>query len=81
MGRDHTIFAQETGYVKYYTDPEKHPKRKYIGVVFEGDVLPAEKCGEEEEVQDVGSCEGRGDCGGGGRDVREGVRGERRLRK
>jgi len=41
MGRDHTIFAQETGYVKYYTDPEKHPKRKYIGVVFErGDILP-----------------------------------------
>lgn len=40
-GRDHTIYATETGYVKYYRDPERHPKRKYIGVVFErGDVLP-----------------------------------------
>ena len=35
MGRDHTIFAKEKGYVCYYMDPEKHPKRKYIGVVFE----------------------------------------------
>ena len=41
MGRDHTIYATETGYVKYFRDPEKHPKRKYIGVTFErGDVLP-----------------------------------------
>ncbi|KAI9822413.1 MAG: 54S ribosomal protein L2 mitochondrial [Pycnora praestabilis] len=37
MGRDHTIYAAETGYVKYYKDPERHPKRKYIGVVFERD--------------------------------------------
>jgi hypothetical protein len=35
MGRDHTIFATEAGYVKYYLDPERHPKRKYIGVCFE----------------------------------------------
>ncbi|KAI9707577.1 MAG: 54S ribosomal protein L2 mitochondrial [Candelina mexicana] len=35
MGRDHTIYATETGYVKYYKDPERHPKRQYIGVVFE----------------------------------------------
>lgn len=35
MGRDHTIFAKEKGYVTYYRDPELHPKRKYIGVVFE----------------------------------------------
>lgn len=35
MGRDHTIFAKEKGYVCYYKDPETHPKRKYIGVVFE----------------------------------------------
>jgi len=42
MGRDHTIYATEAGYVKYYKDPEKHPKRQYIGVVFERDqVLPA----------------------------------------
>ena len=35
MGRDHTIFAKEKGYVTYYRDPELHPRRKYIGVVFE----------------------------------------------
>lgn len=35
MGRDHTIYATESGYVKYYKDPEKNPKRQYIGVVFE----------------------------------------------
>ena len=41
MGRDHTIFAREKGYVTYYKDPERHPKRKYIGVVFErGMTLP-----------------------------------------
>jgi large subunit ribosomal protein L27 len=41
MGRDHTIYATESGYVKYYKDPEKNPKRQYIGVTFERDmVLP-----------------------------------------
>lgn len=35
MGRDHTIFAKEKGYVLYYKDEEKHPDRKYIGIVFE----------------------------------------------
>jgi large subunit ribosomal protein L27 len=41
MGRDHTIYATQSGYVKYYKDPEKNPKRQYIGVVFERDqVLP-----------------------------------------
>lgn len=35
MGRDHTIYATQPGYVKYYRDPLKHPKRQYIGVVFE----------------------------------------------
>ncbi|KAK4991636.1 54S ribosomal protein L2 mitochondrial [Elasticomyces elasticus] len=35
MGRDHTIHAAQPGYVKYYRDPLKHPKRQYIGVVFE----------------------------------------------
>ncbi|KAF6238556.1 hypothetical protein HO173_003061 [Letharia columbiana] len=35
MGRDHTIFAKEKGYVCFYKDPETNPKRKYIGVVFE----------------------------------------------
>ncbi|KAL1850350.1 54S ribosomal protein L2 mitochondrial [Paecilomyces lecythidis] len=41
MGRDHTIYATEAGYVKYYLDPERHPNRKYIGVSFERDgILP-----------------------------------------
>lgn len=41
MGRDHTIFALASGYVKYYRDPAKHPKRQYIGVVFnKEDKLP-----------------------------------------
>ncbi|KAK5164618.1 54S ribosomal protein L2 mitochondrial [Saxophila tyrrhenica] len=41
MGRDHTIHAQVPGYVKFYTDPVQHPKRKFIGVVFErGNSLP-----------------------------------------
>ena len=35
LGRDHTIFATAKGYVIYYRDPERHPDRKYIGVVFE----------------------------------------------
>jgi large subunit ribosomal protein L27 len=41
MGRDHTIYATEKGYVKYYKDPNKHPKRQYIGVAFDrDDALP-----------------------------------------
>ena len=35
MGKDHTIFALQKGYVRYYRDPERHKERKYIGVVFE----------------------------------------------
>ena len=33
MGRDHTIFAHATGYVRYYKDPA-HPKRQFIGVAL-----------------------------------------------
>ncbi|KAH8880559.1 hypothetical protein GQ53DRAFT_754983 [Thozetella sp. PMI_491] len=41
MGRDHTIHAAAAGFVKYYRDPMKHPKRQYIGVVFNrNDTLP-----------------------------------------
>ena len=41
MGRDHTISSLVKGYVRYYRDPENHPKRKLIGVVFDQDgVLP-----------------------------------------
>ncbi|KIW01503.1 ribosomal protein L27 [Verruconis gallopava] len=44
MGRDHTIYATEKGYVKYYRDPFKHPKRRYIGVALERDwSLPTPK--------------------------------------
>jgi large subunit ribosomal protein L27 len=43
MGRDHTIYALEHGFVKYYRDPARHKTRKYIGVVFTRDeVLPYE---------------------------------------
>ncbi|KAF2705772.1 hypothetical protein K504DRAFT_459868 [Pleomassaria siparia CBS 279.74] len=37
FGRDHCIFAMASGYVRYYRDPLKHPKRQYIGVAFEKD--------------------------------------------
>lgn len=44
MGRDHTIFAKEKGYVVFYRDPEAHKRRKYIGVVFEKhEVLPRKR--------------------------------------
>ena len=36
-GRDHTIYATEAGYVKYYRNPRLHPKRQYIGVTFNRD--------------------------------------------
>ncbi|KAL5117478.1 54S ribosomal protein L2 mitochondrial [Pleosporales sp. CAS-2024a] len=35
MGRDHCIFATESGYVRYYKDPRRHPTRQYIGVALE----------------------------------------------
>lgn len=41
MGRDHTVYATEHGYVKFYKDPQRHPDRQYIGVAFEKvDKLP-----------------------------------------
>lgn len=41
FGRDHCIFAMETGYVRYYRDPLKHPDRQYIGVALnKNDTLP-----------------------------------------
>jgi large subunit ribosomal protein L27 len=47
MGKDHTIYATETGYVRYYQDPSLHPKRRYIGVALEREgklaVLPTPK--------------------------------------
>lgn len=35
MGRDHTIYALQEGYVRYYRDPHRHPDKKYIGIVFD----------------------------------------------
>ncbi|KAH7413939.1 ribosomal L27 protein-domain-containing protein [Phaeosphaeria sp. MPI-PUGE-AT-0046c] len=41
FGRDHCIFATESGYVRYYKDPNLHPKRQFIGVALEKDhMLP-----------------------------------------
>lgn len=43
-GRDHTIHAAVSGYVKYYRDPLLHPNRQYIGVAFNReDTLPYPK--------------------------------------
>lgn len=40
IGKDHTLFALEPGFVKYYLDPF-HPKRRFIGVALnKDDVLP-----------------------------------------
>lgn len=33
IGKDHTIYAMEPGFVRYYLDPF-HPKRKFIGVAL-----------------------------------------------
>lgn len=33
IGRDHTLFAEEPGYVRYYYDPF-HPKRKFAGIAM-----------------------------------------------
>jgi large subunit ribosomal protein L27 len=37
IGRDHTIFALQPGYVRYYKDPIAHPKRKFIGIAMTED--------------------------------------------
>lgn len=40
IGKDHTLFALEPGFVRYYLDPF-HPKRKFIGVALKKeDKLP-----------------------------------------
>ncbi|KAI9322210.1 ribosomal L27 protein-domain-containing protein [Dichotomocladium elegans] len=33
MGKDHTLFALEPGFVQFYKDPQQ-PKRRFVGVVF-----------------------------------------------
>lgn len=37
MGKDHTIYSLVPGYVRYYRDPLKHAKRRFIGVALERD--------------------------------------------
>ncbi|KAJ9617120.1 54S ribosomal protein L2 mitochondrial [Cladophialophora chaetospira] len=34
IGKDHTLYALEYGYVRYYRDPLKHPKRRFIGIAL-----------------------------------------------
>lgn len=47
VGRDHSIHAVATGYVKYYKDASVHPDRQYIGVVYDkSDKLPYPKNAE-----------------------------------
>ncbi|KAG0244774.1 54S ribosomal protein L2 mitochondrial [Actinomortierella wolfii] len=47
MGKDHTLYALESGYVQYYQDPAKDKKwwkRTYVGVALTKDqVLPTPK--------------------------------------
>lgn len=38
LGKDHTIFALEPGYVRFYLDPF-HPLRKYVGVALKKDIM------------------------------------------
>lgn len=37
IGKDHTIFALEPGYTRYYLDPF-HPKRRFVGVALHPDL-------------------------------------------
>lgn len=34
MGKDHTLFALEPGFVQFYKDPQQ-PKRRFVGVVYD----------------------------------------------
>ncbi|KAI8975024.1 ribosomal L27 protein-domain-containing protein [Mycotypha africana] len=43
MGKDHTLYALERGYVKFYKDSEQ-PKRKFVGIVYDREAsLPIPK--------------------------------------
>lgn len=37
IGKDHTIFALEKGFVRFYLDPF-HPKRRFVGVALKSDI-------------------------------------------
>ncbi|OLL23754.1 54S ribosomal protein L2, mitochondrial [Neolecta irregularis DAH-3] len=45
MGRDHTLFALQPGYVQYYQHPTR-PKKKMIGIVFDKSYKLPRKAGE-----------------------------------
>lgn len=34
MGKDHTLYALEPGYVRFYKDAQ-HPKRRLVGIVHD----------------------------------------------
>lgn len=81
MGSDHTIFAKEKGYVTFYKDPERHKKRKFIGVVFErGESLPRPVgaprrrrlglVGRERELSTVAAPRTEGEADEGGLEVK-----------
>ncbi|ORX79168.1 hypothetical protein K493DRAFT_335125 [Basidiobolus meristosporus CBS 931.73] len=43
IGKDHTLFALQPGYVQFYVDP-KRPDRKYMGITYDrNDKLPYNK--------------------------------------
>ncbi|KAG4301935.1 hypothetical protein PCANB_002033 [Pneumocystis canis] len=43
MGKDHTLYALEPGFVQFYRDPFQ-PKRKFVGIVFDKTIkLPLSK--------------------------------------
>lgn len=54
LGRDHTIYATEPGYVKFYKDP-RHPKRQFVGVVLEKGMTLPRPVGEK-RVRRLGLC-------------------------
>lgn len=55
LGRDHTIYATEPGYVKFYKDP-KQPKRQFVGVVFDKATTLPRPIGEK-RIRRLGLCD------------------------
>ena len=55
LGRDHTIFAMQPGYVKFYKDP-KQPKRQFVGVVFNRETILPRPIGQK-RIRRLGLCD------------------------
>lgn len=47
MGRDHTLYAQVPGYVRFYVQAHGRFKRKYVGLVLD----KSEKLPRDESTQ------------------------------